>query len=334
MKKSQSIKGLIAVLTAVVLACLMWGSITTMAAEKVSYTVSVYSVGTDGLPLKVKPDINAARYTRIPAGTSLLIDQIEDGWGHTTYNGKNGWVALRYTRITSRYQAKEPEQGWYVEMANYLVHDTEGEGLELRVEPNVHCSTFGPVPDGTILTVLAIHDDWAYTSYKGNYGWTNLTYMSKTDEKPVSAEVQVKVYDTDGEGLSLKKEAGLSAERILTVPEDAILVLDEMTEEGWGHTDYNGNSGWVSLRYTRILGEYEAEKPETILSRSVLYTVYNTEGEGLELRTRPDVESATFGPVPEGSILQITAFHEDWAYTQYNGHNGWVNLTYLKKTAN
>lgn len=327
----KMIRKLTAVLLAAVFGAMLLGTLLTQAAEQVSYQVSVYAVGTEGLPLKVKPDLSAARYSRIPAGTSLAIDQIEDGWGHTTYNGQSGWVALRYTKITSRYTAKAPQQG-YITAANYLVYGTEGEGLELRAEPNVHSSTFGPVPDGTVLKVTAIQNDWAYTYYNGNYGWTNLTYMRVTELEPTSSEVQVRVYDTDGEGLSLKSEADVNSTRYLTIPENTVLTLDEISDNGWGHTRYNGYTGWVSLRYTQIISDFAAEKPEKVLLTPVWYTVYDTEGEGLELRTKPDVEASTFGPIPEGTALYVTAIQSDWAYTQYNGHYGWVNLTYLKKT--
>ena len=333
MRYAEKMKKITALFLVIVLGSIILGTVITSAAEQVSYQVSVYSAGKEGLPLKVKPDLSAARYSRIPENTSLTIDQIENGWGHTTYNGISGWVALRYTRITSSYTAKVPQAG-YIEAAYYIVNGTQGEGLELRVEPSVHSSTFGPVPDGTKLKVLAIDQDWAYTSYNGNYGWVNLTYLRKSSEKPVSSEVQVRVYDTDGEGLSLKAAADLSATRYLTIPENTTLILDEITKSGWGHTIYGGYSGWVSLRYTMITGNYEAEIPTSGSINPSWYTVYNTEGEGLELRTRPDVESSTFGPIPDGTILQVTAINDDWAYTLYNGHHGWANLTYLKKMAN
>ena len=187
------------------------------------------------------------------------------------------------------------------------------------------------MPDKTVLQVTAIQNDWAYTSYNGNSGWVNTTYLQKTEESPTMMKTEVRVYDTDGEGLSLKSAADVSSIRYTTIPENTVLILDEISS-GWGHTSYNGYSGWVSLRYTQVISGIEAERPEMSLLTPARYTVYNTEGEGLELRTRPDVESSTFGPVRDGVILQVMAIKGDWAYTQYNGHYGWVNLTYLKKT--
>ena len=326
------IRKLTAILLAAVLGTMILSAVVTAAAEQVSYQVSVYAVGQEGLPLKIKPDLSSPRYSRIPAGTSLSIDQIENGWGHTTYNGQSGWVALRYTRIISQYTAQAPTS--YIAASSYKVYGTEGEGLEMRAEPNVHSSTFGPVPDGVVLRVTAIQEDWAYTSYNGNSGWVNMTYLRKTEESPAPETIQVRVYDTDGEGLSLKSAADVSSTRYTIVPENTVLTLDAISENGWGRTSYNGYNGWVSLRYTQIIGEYEAEKPEDGFIKPAWYVVTDTEGEGLELRTKPDVESSTFGPIKDGLILQVTAIKGDWAYTQYNGHYGWANLTYLKKQDN
>ena len=56
--------------------------------------------------------------------------------------------------------------------------------------------------------------------------------------------------------------------------------------------------------------------------------IYDTEGEGLELRNKPAVESSSFGAVPEGATLYVQAVVGDWVYTSYHGNNGWCNLAH------
>ena len=62
------------------------------SAEDISYLATVYDTDGEGLSLKADADINSARYGVIPEGTAIYIDRRSDGWGHTYYNGRNGWV--------------------------------------------------------------------------------------------------------------------------------------------------------------------------------------------------------------------------------------------------
>ena len=293
--------------------------------------VQVYDTGNEGLALKTSPDINAGRYLYIPEKASLSIDQIINGWGHTSYSGKTGWVALQYTKIQGNYTVPEPYYGLIVPTP-YTVSGTLGEGLELRVDPTIQCSTYGPIPEGMTVMVSAISNDWAYTWYNGHTGWANLTYLKKWEApaEPTKDNYYVIVYNTYQEGLALKVTPDINSTRILLIPENTALTIDAVSDNGWGHTSYRGYSGWVSLRYTQILGTYPTESPSWGWISPRFYTVTGTEGEGLELRSKPTVECSSFGAVPEETQLVVQAINYDWAYTTYNGHSGWCNLTYLR----
>lgn len=293
--------------------------------------VTVYGTGNEGLALKESPDVNAARYLYIPEGTSLYIDQVYDGWGHTGFNGSSGWVALQYTKIQGYYNVLAPSYGW-IPPANYTVSATDGEGLELRVEPGIHSSTFGPVPEGTGLVVEAIINDWAYTGYNGRMGWCNLAHLTKWTNPAVPTEnyYNVMVYNTEGEGLAMKSSPDVNSQRYFLIPEQTVLTIDSVSENGWGHTTCSGYSGWVALRYTRILGSYPTKAPSWGQINPKYYTVTSTDGEGLELRNKPTIETSSFGAVPDGVVLTVTAVNNDWAYTSYNGNNGWCNMMYLR----
>ena len=321
-------KTLILILAAVL--CVISLGTGTVAFAQTASQVTVYQTGLEGLALKASADINSTRYLYIPDGTAIYIDQVSNGWGHTTYGGYSGWVSLRYTKIFGSYQAQAPWTG-YISPTSYVVRGTEGEGLELRVEPTVNCSSQGTILEGRAVIVRAIINDWAYTYYNGKRGWANLTYLTKWQDptEVTTSNYYVMVYDTDLEGLALKQAADINSARILMVPEHAVLTIDSI-QNGWGHTSYGGYSGWVALRYTRVLGNYPTPGPSWGNINPVNYTVYNTQGEGLELRTKASVESSTFGPVPDGTILSVTAINNDWAYTTYNGHYGWCNLTYMR----
>ena len=146
-----------------------------------------------------------------------------------------------------------------------------------------------------------------------------------TEVSPYQAEV----YFTEGAGLALRDYPDTEADMILEIPEGAGLLIDQVSE-GWGYVTYDGYDGWVSLQYTKIVGDYRTQAPAYGYIDPVYYTVYDTEGEGLELRTDPTEKSSTFGPLADGTVFKAEAQDEDWVYGENNGHYGWCNTAYLR----
>ena len=297
-----------------------------VSAANINYRVQIYATDGEGLSLKEEPDLDANKYGVIPEGETITIDSISDGWGRTNYYDKTGWVYLEYTRVLDSYISEYPTSG-ICDTKYYKVINTDGEGLELRTAPTSKCSTFGAIPDGTIVAVQAIRGDWAYTYYKGNFGWAHMDFMTQFTG---TVAYRVTVYDTGAEGLALKKEANANSDRYLMIPENTKIAIDAVTDDGWGRTSYNGYTGWVSLRYTKIAGDYCSEIPSNGFMDAAYYTIRNTEGEGLELRCKPTVESSTYGPIYDGTSVLVQAIQGDWAYLAFNGHYGWCNTMYLR----
>ena len=319
-------KVLVMIMTAVLLLPVIIAGQVTVSAANTQYRAKVYDTDGEGLSLKEEPDLDARKYGVIPEGQVITIDQVSDGWGHTSYYEKSGWVYLEYTQVLDSYISEYPTEG-FCDIKYYKISGTEGEGLELRTAPTSKCSTFGAIPEDSVVTVQAIQGDWAYTYYKGNFGWANMEYMKQFTG---SVAYRVTVYDTEGEGLALKKEANADSDRYLLIPDNTRLTIDKVTDDGWGRTTYNGYTGWVSLRYTKIVGDYCSTIPTYGFRKAAYYTIRDTEGEGLELRSKPTVESSTYGAIYDGTSVLVQAIEEDWAFLAYNGHYGWCNTMYLR----
>ena len=321
-------KTVIAILTLAICLTAAPLSLMTASAANVTYQAVVYDTDGEGLSLKANPEVDSERYAVIPEDTVIMIDQTSNGWGHTYYNGQSGWVYLTYTKVRDRYISQYPTNGFTDTVRYYTIQNTDGEGLELRTAPTNESSTFGAIREGAVVTVQAIQGSWAYTYYSGNFGWTYLEYMIPFKGK---VSYRVTVYDTDGEGLALKSDPDVDSVRYELIPEKTQLSIDKVTDTGWGHTTYNNSSGWVSLRYTRIVGDYCSKIPTTGYTNAAYYTIYDTEGEGLEFRCAPTVESSTYGPIFDGTSVLVEAIEDDWAFFSFNGHYGWSNLMYLRK---
>ena len=298
------------------------GWLNTTYLKNLTFYASVFNTENEGLTLKSSADINSSRIGNVPEGTALKIDRISGDWGHTSYNGQSGWVALRYTKVDSSYIAKSPDGG-YIDAANYTVVNTGSEGLEFRTAPTVNSPTYGPLPNGSLAEVLAINGSWAYAYYNGQYGWLYTDYL-------YNGSFQAKVYDTENEGLALKRAADINSERLLTIPEGKEIRIDSISGN-WGHTSYNGYTGWVYLKYIKVTTDYTAEKPAYGWIETTKYYVTGTGNEGLQLRTGPTAETSTFGAIPDKAEISVEAIQGSWAYASYKGVHGWVYTQYITR---
>jgi len=147
-----------------------------------------------------------------------------------------------------------------------------------------------------------------------------------------TSSYDVTVYFTGSEGLALKYAPDINAGKYFNIPEGTGLHIENVSS-GWGQTTWNGSSGWVSLQYTKIVGDYPTPQPYSGYISPIYFTVYNTEGEGLELRTEPTSKSSTFGPMYDGTVIKAEARNGEWVYGQNNGHYGWCNTTYLRASS-
>ena len=158
-----------------------------------------------------------------------------------------------------------------------------------------------------------------------------MTREVQAQEYSENLSYQAVVYGTYGEGLGLMDTPDEASGRILLLPEGAELEIYPVTQ-GWGYTSYEGYEGWVSLRYLRTGPEYPSEYPSYGWIEPEYLTVYDTDGEGLELRSGPSVYRCTYGPMMDGTVLQAEAVIDTWAYVSTDGLYGWANLAFLRSS--
>ena len=69
---------------------------TTVEETKTAEGAGNYVVNTDGLKLRTDAGTQNDIILELSEGTVLTIDRVSDGWGHTYYDGNEGWVSLDY----------------------------------------------------------------------------------------------------------------------------------------------------------------------------------------------------------------------------------------------
>jgi len=60
-----------------------------------------YIVSVDGANLRAQPSLGANIVTYYSRGESVLVDRIENGWAHTTYNNNDAWISMSVLYLIS-----------------------------------------------------------------------------------------------------------------------------------------------------------------------------------------------------------------------------------------
>ncbi len=95
----------------------LFGNVTSALADAITYDVKdagyyVYVATPDGgLNMRYGPGTEYEKVTenRIPDGVRLYISSVSGNWGYTSYNGNEGWVALRQTTKTPPAPPQTPK---------------------------------------------------------------------------------------------------------------------------------------------------------------------------------------------------------------------------------
>ncbi len=69
---------------------------TETTTEKVSYKSGTYVISVDTLNLRSTAGIDGEIVSSLSNGTTVYVDKVSNGWGHTVYNGHEGWFSLKY----------------------------------------------------------------------------------------------------------------------------------------------------------------------------------------------------------------------------------------------
>lgn len=245
-------------------------------AEVVAQTLKT----TTNLRLRSGPSTDAEILEIIPRGTGLEILDTTGNWARTSYSG-GGYVGLKYLEAGS---------------GSGMTRVTTN--LRLRSGPSTGFSIRAVVPKDTAVPVLEKEGNFVKTVWDGKVGWLGIKYteaFTRIPQREVTAEV------------NFRKGPGTSHAIIRKLqPGTRITVLSH--SGSWIKTAHNGSFGWLSLSYTRPLGE--------LMPRV-------TAGE-TKLLAAPDPTSSVLTAIPEGSLLPVTRESGEWIHTSWNGRNGYI----------
>jgi cell wall-associated NlpC family hydrolase len=228
---------------------------------------------------------------------------------------------------------------------------TYGDGVYVRSAPDSGAEIIWGLPDGHDLVI----DDGPVEAGDGSFwyavtaatgdgtisGWVGADYVSGgTVVVPPpffdgTAASGVPVYlDNGGESLNLRNGPSLYADVVTSIPDGAaveVLAPIIVDDEGiaWSLVRYDGMVGYSAASY---VGGFSIESAN--LDDGLLMVV-GTGGDGLSVREGPDVSSARFGVLDEGSLATLLdgpvndANGDSWYQIEAAAMVGWSHGGYL-----
>lgn len=300
----------------------------------------------------------------LPAGTNLVVTQVEEAdgelWGKFSY----GWVCLKYTS----YAQTVEDSGDSSDIVATGKVITTGN-LCVRSNPGTTYTVVGTLPSGTQVNIYEITANGNVQWGRISSGWICLTYVNytrvdtgNTDKKEDTGNTDKKedTGKTDGDTdqnppsgttgeirgrvtasqLNIRKNVGASHAVVGYLNRDDTITITEQKLVGnvyWGKIE----KGWVCMTYVQV------ETPDTgtddnTTGDSTGTSTGESTAEGVTgvvtasnlcVRKTPGTDGAVLSTIPYGStvtILQQTLTNGTlWGQIS----SGWICMNYVKITA-
>lgn len=248
------------------------------------------------------------------------------------------------------------------EAVSYSVGDyVLTDEVNLRKGADTSYSSFGTIPEGTNLSVSEVQSGWGKTSFNGNSGWISLDYAKFVSEtKSFSTGTYITFND-----LNLRCGIGTSFDVSAIIPKGCEISVTDISA-GWGKVSFEGNDGWICLDFAEY-GQYAETTPAETLppvettqpvvtSPETTATTVTTSAvtaapsapqysgadystgkytivELLNFRISNSHLALSYGLIPEGTVVKVTATKGNWGKISYRGFEGWICLDYAIASA-
>ncbi|MDR1674033.1 MAG: SH3 domain-containing protein [Oscillospiraceae bacterium] len=124
----------------------------------------------------------------------------------------------------------------------------------------------------------------------------------------------------------LRTSSGKYYGSVAKIPAGEKLTVDDISGN-WGHTYYNGVSGWICLDHTVSGGGNSDTGSDPSGYQPGKYTVVTQSG-GLNYRSGPGTNYDSYGTVPSGTAVTVTAVENGWGKISYAGQQAWISLEF------
>ena len=228
------------------------------------------------------------------------------------------------------------------------------DSVNLRSKPLTSSTIYTSIPAGTIVSCTGTAAKtsggsvWYQVKYNGTTGWIYSAYAEKYSSSSSSGSSDsqsnstvVNTYEIDGKyvkvvggSVNIRSKAGTSYGVVGSMPSGAYgtclgLAAKDTRGVVWYKVKYDGVTGWVSSRYSKITNSKDSDSGSSSDSVKVV-------GGDVTIRAKADKTSAKLGYISEGKVatyLGKTSTDSrgvQWYYISYNGTKGWISSMYSR----
>ena len=224
--------------------------------------------------------------------------------------------------------------------------------VNLRSKPLTSSTIYTSIPAGKIVSCTGTAAKtsggsvWYQVKYNGTTGWIYSAYAEKyssssDDSDSQSGSTVVKTYDIDGKyvkvvggSVNIRSKAGTSYKVVGSMPSGAYgsclgTAAKDTRGVVWYKVKYNGVTGWVSSRYSKITNSKDSSSGGSSDTVKVV-------GGDVTIRAKANKTSTKLGYIAEGKVatyLGKTSTDSrgvQWYYISYNGTKGWISSMYSR----
>ena len=224
--------------------------------------------------------------------------------------------------------------------------------VNLRAKPLTSSTIYTSIPAGKIVSCTGTAAKtsggsvWYQVKYNGTTGWIYSAYAEKyssssDDSDSQSGSTVVKTYDIDGKyvkvvggSVNIRSKAGTSYKVVGSMPSGAYgtclgTAAKDTRGVVWYKVKYNGVTGWVSSRYSKITNSKDSSSGGSSDTVKVV-------GGDVTIRAKANKTSTKLGYLAEGKVatyLGKTSTDSrgvQWYYISYNGTKGWISSMYSR----
>ena len=228
--------------------------------------------------------------------------------------------------------------------------------VNLRSKPLTSSTVYTSIPAGKIVSCTGTAAKtsggsvWYQVKYNGTTGWIYSAYAEKyssssDDSDSQSGSTVVKTYDIDGKyvkvvggSVNIRSNAGTSYKVLGSMPSGAYGTCMGMAAKDsrgvvWYKVKYNGVTGWVSSRYSKVTNSKDSGSSGGSGSSGDSVKVV---GGDVTIRAKADKTSSKLGYIAEGKTAtylgktRTDSRGVQWYYISYNGIKGWVSSRYTR----
>ncbi|MDO4174257.1 MAG: SH3 domain-containing protein [Eubacteriales bacterium] len=204
---------------------------TTTKPATAQTTTTIYT--TADLNVRAKPDKSGKQLGWLKKGTAVETYGKTNGWYQIKYKGQTAYISGKYVTTTKPTTAQ----------TTTTIYTTAD--LNVRAKPDKSGKQLGWLKKGTAVETYGKTNGWYQIKYKGQTAYISGKYVTTT--KPTTAQTTTTIYTTAD--LNVRAKPDKNSKKIGWLKKGKAVESYEQTN-GWYKIDYNGQTGYISAKYT------------------------------------------------------------------------------------